>query len=725
MKLTVSLALVSAIGFPLLAADRQTAGVLARRNFWSFQPPQRPATPALPDGTAARNPIDAFWLEALAAKNLSPSPRAPKEILLRRVTVDVTGLPPTPGEIDLFLGDSRPDAYERLVDRLLASPHYGERWAQRWLDVVRYADTNGYEMDAERPHAWRYRDYVVRSFNAGKPYDRFLKEQIAGDELYPGDQDALIATGFHRLGPIHLVSGNQDEEMNRQEVLTEMTYGVGSVFLGLTIGCARCHNHKFDPMLQSDYYRLQAVFAGTAGKEIDIATAEEKAAHGRAQQDYEARLKPIKDRIAEIEKPYRERLRAAKVVRLAPALRAALDVPKEQRTEEQQKLAKDAESQVGISWDELVDALKPEDAARRTALRAEMHELARRAPAPPPAAFAVANLAEAAPTHILKIGDHKQKLGVVTPGVPVIFAAKPDGNLAEIIPDTAQGRRAALAAWLADPRHPLTARVMVNRIWQFRMGTGLVRTPNDFGLLGERPTNQKLLDWLAAEFAASGWSIRAIDRLILTSRAYQQSSAPDAAKSALDPDNKLYWRMNRKRLEAETLRDHVLAVSGTLVTRLGGPPVKTPLEPEVYELLFTEGERDGLWPVDPDPANLHRRSLYLLNKRTVRLPMLAAFDQPDAMTSCPVRAESTHALQALSLMNSGFMAEQSRALAVRLERECGRDEGCRLRRAYKLALARAPRAPETRMARGFFRQGGRLEDFCLALLNRNEFIYVP
>lgn len=295
----------------------------------------------------------------------------------------------------------------------------------------------------------------------------------------------------------------------------------------------------------------------------------------------------------------------------------------------------------------------------------------------------------------------------------------------EAVTTAISGRRSALANWLTSPSHPLTPRVMVNRIWQLRMGTGLVATPNDFGVLGQRPTNAKLLDWLASEFVAGGWSVKKLDRLILMSSVYRQAADPDAAKSKVDSDNKLYWRQNRRRLEGEFLRDSVLMATGTLNPRMGGKPLKVPLEPEVYDLIFTEGEPDNLWPVELDVGEHHRRSIYLLNKRTVRLPFLANFDQPDNMTSCPVRPVSTHALQALSLMNSDLMTGQSKAFASRLARECGGDEGCRLRRAYKVALARLPRAAEVEMARTFLKGGGRWEDFCLALLNRSEFAYVP
>lgn len=690
-----------------------------RRAFWAFQKPVRPDVPAVRDGWI-RTPIDAFVLSALRERGLRPSPPASREQLARRVTLDLTGLPPTPGDLDLFLRDTSPNAYEKLVDRLIASPHYGERWAQRWLDVARYADTNGYELDAERPHAWRYRDYVVRSFNNGKPYDRFLREQIAGDELFPGNHEALIATGFHRAGPIHLVSGNQDEEMNRQEVLTEMAGGVGATFLGLTVGCAKCHNHKFDPILQADYYRLQAVFAATEGKDVEIASADQKAAYEAAKKEYTARLEPIKKQIAAIEKPYRERLREEKKAKLDPKLREAFETPEAKRTAEQKILAKNAKDQIEPLWDEVLALVPPDEKARRAELRKQMHALELTEPEPPPAAYAVANMEKAPAAYVLKIGDPHQKLAPVDPGLPRVLA-KPDSAF----PQDAAGRRAALANWLAAPEHPLTARVMVNRIWQFRMGTGLVATPNDFGALGARPSNQRLLDWLAVEFAESGWSVKAMDRLIVLSSAYRQSTEFNAANAKIDAENKFYWRANRRRLEGEAIRDNVLAVSGMLNTGMGGRPVRVPIEPEVYDLIFTEYEPDNLWPLPADRREIYRRSLYLLNKRTVRLPMLANFDQPDAMTSCAMRSVSTHALQALNLLNSDLMQEQSAKFAERLAGECAGDRDCAVRRAYKLALSRAPKPAEVEMARTFLSNGGRMEDFCLAMLNRTEFIYIP
>ena len=354
----------------------------------------------------------------------------------------------------------------------------------------------------------------------------------------------------------------------------------------------------------------------------------------------------------------------------------------------------------------------------RAGLRKQLHDLEYYAPEPLPSAYAVADMEKAPKTHILKVGDHKKKLDEVEPAFLLVTGG-------EQAPQAAHGRRAALAKWFTSSDHPLTARVMVNRIWQFRMGTGLVPTPNDFGLLGGKPTNQKLLDWLAVEFMDRGWSMKAIDKLIVTSSAYKQASEDIVANSKIDPDNKLYWRMNKRRLEGEAIRDSVLAASGVLNPRIGGKPVKIPIEQEIYEIIFTEGEPDNLWPVDRNPAEHNRRTLYLLNKRTVRLPLLANFDQPDAMASCAVRSTSTHALQALTMMNSDFMAAQARQFSKRLENECGGDQGCRLRRAYKVTLGRMPTSAESRLAAEFFENQGKWDEFSLALLNRNEFVYIP
>jgi hypothetical protein len=696
------------------------------------------------------HPVDAFVLARLEAHGLRPAAPADRLTLLRRVTFGLTGLPPTPEEVDAFLADTRPDAYERVVDRLLASPHHGERWAQHWLDVVRYADSNGYEVDGERPQAWRYRDYVTRAFNADMPYDRFVTEQLAGDLLArtaPPDRRAelLIAAGMNRCGPVHLVSGNVDPAVGRQEVLTEMVGGAGAAFLGLTVGCARCHDHKFDPISQKDYYRLEAFFSAAVYAEVDLAGPAGRAAHARRVAEVNARQAPLRARLAALEAPYRQRLREAKLAKLGAAYRAALAVEAARRTPEQRRLAGQAEVLLRVSWDELVAALSPDDKERRAELRRRVRALEAEKPPPPAQAWTLAEGPGPLAAHVLRRGDPRRKGPRVAPGFPAAVA----GAAGPAAPG-----RLGLARWLTRPDHPLTARVMVNRLWQHHFGQGLVRTPNDFGRRGAAPSHPELLDWLAVELVEHGWSLKHVHRLIVLSTAYRQSSIPaDARARRVDPDNRLLARMNRRRLEGEALRDSALAVSGALERRLGGPGVRLPLEPEVYDLIFTEDEPDGLWAVTPDRREHARRSLYLFNKRNVRLPLLEAFDQPDTLTSCPVRPVSTFAPQALILLNGPFMQEQSRALAVRILREAGPTPAARAERAYRLALGRPPRPAEVKLVLGFLgaqaellrdrlrarlpvavpagtpagtdpAEAAAFADFCLALLNRNAFLYV-
>ena len=698
--------------------DKEAKFIGARAKYWAFQKVSKPVVPEV-SSSWVRTPIDAFILSVMQSKKVSPSPPADRIHLIRRVTFDLIGLPPTPAEVEAFVHDQSPNAYEKVVDRLLASPHYGERWAQKWLDVVRYAETNGFELDADRPHAWRYRDYVIDAFNHDKPYDQFIKEQIAGDEMFPGNKEALIATGYLRAGQEHLVAGNIDPEMSREEVLTEIATSVGQTFLGLTVNCARCHNHKFDPILQADYYRLQAIFGGASGKEIEIATPAEHTAWESADKAYKERLKPVTDALEQLAKPYEEKIVAERLSKLDQKLQDAFKIPKEKRTPEQEVLADNAKSQVEPTWDIVVAAMTPEDREKRAKLRVQLHEIEATEPDPLPTAYAYVNNKEAAPqAYVLRMGDPKNRLDPVEPSVPRVLKASFE------IPHESIGRRSALANWLASGDNPLTARVMANRIWQLRMGTGIVRTPNDYGVMGDKPSNRELLDWLAAEFSEKGWSVKTMDRLLVTSSVYQQSAQPDKERDAIDPENRLYWRMNRKRMDGETLRDAILASTGTLNPALHGRPVRIPIEPEVYNLIFTEHERDGLWPVNPDKSVQDRRSIYLYNKRSVRLPLLTSFDQPDDITSCPVRPVSTHPLQALSLMNSDFMQEQSEAFAQRLTKECKTDRTCAVNTAWELTMSRTPTPAEQKLAKTFFTAGGSLAEMCLALLNRNEFLYV-
>ncbi len=730
-----------------------------QRGYWAFRKPARPPIPTVKNQSWVRTPIDAFVLARLEEKGLAPSPRADKRALIRRVTFDLTGLPPTPEEINSFIADKSPQAYEKVVKRLLASPRYGERWAQHWLDVVRFGETNGFELDAEREQAWRYRDYVVKSLNDDKPYDRFIVEQIAGDELDPNSFEMRVATGFLRVGPQHVVAGNQDLAVNRQEWLTEVMFGVGNGIMGLTVGCARCHDHKFDPIPQADFYRLQAFFAASDNYDYKRPTKEQEQAYETAAKAYKEKLKPILDQIAAIEKPYNEKLAEAKRAKLEPQYANALAKEDKLRNDEEKRLAKDARRMLEIKWDELVASLSREDREKRAALRRQMHNIELYAPDPLPKALAVADtLSPIPPMHVLRGGDPHRLGDEVLPRFLSVALPKDAPLKLEIEPVQSgefksSGRRLALARWLAQPDNPLTARVMVNRLWHYHFGRGIVATPNDFGRNGQQPTNPELLDWLAAEFVERGWSLKRMHELMVSSNAYQQSSTVDDAKAKIDPDNKLLWRMNRQRLDAEAIRDAVLAVNGQLNEQLGGPSIKVPLEPEVYDMIFTEHEPDNLWPAHPDPRQHARRSLYLIHKRNVRLPMLVAFDAPDLMSACGARLVSVHALQSLTLMNSEFMLRQSQALAERLFKEAGGDERAMIVRLYELALARKPQPEELRLTQDFLKgqaaiirdRAGRGEamsklkdlpksvdeaaaaawvDLCLATMNLNEFVYL-
>lgn len=727
--------------------------------YWAFRKPVHSPSPPVKNSAWVKNPIDAFVLSKLEEKGLQPSPSADKRTLLRRVTFDLTGLPPTPDEINAFLTDKSPDAYEKVVRRLLDSPRYGERWAQHWLDVVRFGETNGFELDAEREQAWRYRDYVVNSLNADKPYDHFLIEQLAGDEVDPDSFEMRVATGFLRAGPQHVVAGNQDVAVNRQEWLTEVMFGVGNGILGLTVGCARCHNHKFDPIPQADYYRLQSFFAAADNYDFKRPTKEQEDAHTAAINAHKAKLKPIQDQIKAIEKPYEEKLKGEKRAKLEPQFASALAKEDKQRTEEEKRLARDAQRMLSSNWDELVAALSPEDKAKRAELRQQMHRINLYEPEPLPKALAVADVIKPVPAmYLLKGGDPHRPGAEVNPGFLMAVEDLPAVEIKPTVGST--GRRLALAKWLTQTDHPLTSRVMMNRLWHYHFGRGIVATPNDFGRNGQQPTHPELLDWLATEFVKRGWSLKQMHALMVLSNTYQQTHSNDAVKEKLDPDNKLLWRMNRQRLDAEALRDAVLAVNGTLTEQMGGPSIRVPLEPEVYDQIFTEYEPDNLWPVHPDVRQHTRRSLYLVRKRNVRLPLLVAFDAPDLMSSCGARAVSVHALQSLTLMNSEFMLTQAKALAIRLFNEtagmkAGREatEIKMIARLSELALGRLPKPAEVQATRAFLKDQaaiiqGRIArgekvaglnnapntfapatvaawiDLCLATFNLNEFVYV-
>lgn len=723
-----------------------------QRGHWAWKRPVRPAVPPVKNAGWVSNPIDTFVLARLEAAHLAPAPPAPKTTLIRRVAFDLTGLPPTTTELEAYLGDPSPEAYARMVDRYLASPHYGERMAQQWLDLARYADSNGYEYDELRPNAWRYRDYVVRSFNADKPYQRFVEEQIAGDELAPEDPDARVATGFNLLGPD--MTDAADQAARRQNTLNDMTDTTGLAFLGLTVGCARCHNHKYEPIPQEDYYRLQAFFTpATFRRDLPVGTPAELARYERARREHEARLAGIRERINLLVRPVRDPLRAERIAALPEDVQTAFRAPEAQRTVEQQMIVRRSLPLVEPKEAEVLPRLPAADRERYQSLLDELRAAQRERPAEPATAMGLADEGTtSARTYLLERGELANRGYEVSPGVPVILAhAGPRADAA------GSGGRAALARWIASPENPLTARVMVNRVWQWHFGRGIVPTSSDFGVRGEEPTHPELLDYLAALFSTGpggagkvgaadrglGWSIKRLHRLILLSSTYRQSSRPSAATLAADPENRLFSRMPRRRLDAEAIRDGILRASGQLNEKLGGPPVFPAIPAEIRPSAQA-------WPTSPDPADHVRRSLYTAVRRTLRFPSLEAFDAPDTNQSCPRREVSTTAPQALQLLNAPEMVEHARFLAGRLFREA-RDEPARVTLAYRLTLGRAPQPAELKLGEEFLRKqsallSGRaarslatalpavpgaepapsaaLTDYCLALLNLNEFVYL-
>jgi hypothetical protein len=651
------LASVLLLAAPAFAGPPQPA---APRH-WSLRPRSRPAVPQFGDPARrdwVRTPVDAFILDRLSRAGLHPATEADRPTLVRRLCFDLTGLPPTPEEVAAFVNDPAPDAYERLVERLLASPRYGERWGRHWLDVVRFAETEGFEYDRHRPGAWRFRDYVIDAFNRDKPYDRFILEQLAGDEIEPGNHELQVAAGFHRLGPVRRNAGNQALAISRDEVLTEMTDVIGVAFLGLTVGCARCHDHKFDDVSQTDYYCLQAFLAATQEHNIVLASPEEEAEWKARTDKVQAEIQRLKKELAKLQ------------------------------------------------------------GADRMQMEEKLQELEQSLPAPLPTISTVRDVeAERTPVYLLKRGNPEKKEHQVGPRLPHQFLA---ADAPELPADTPNART-LLARWIASPDNSLTARVMVNRVWQQHFGRGLAETANDFGVNGSPPSHPELLDWLAGEFVRNGWSIKALHRLIVLSSTYRQASQnlDGRAGSEKDADNRLLGRFPRRRLGAEEVRDAMLAVSGRLNDEAGGPSVVVPVEADQVKLLYSPAQ----WAVTRDVREHDRRSVYLLAKRNLRLPFMEAFDQPDAQTSCARREASTHALQALELLNGKLANGLAESFAERLLREAGADPAAQVERGYLLAAARPPSAKEKELAVQFLREQP-LKEFALALFNLNAFLYV-
>jgi len=689
------------------------ASAISTPTHWAFRAPVRPPTPS------GAHPIDAFIHAKLREKNLPPAPEADKLTLIRRATFDLHGLPPSLADIEAFKNDQSADAYTKLIDRLLASPRYGEKWGNHWLDLVRYGDTSGFEQDPYLLYAWRYRDYVIQSFNDDKPYDRFIKEQIAGDELYPEEPEAAQGTGYFTVGT------NRDmlykvEDINRVESLTDFVDTTSSVFLGLTVGCARCHDHKFDPIPQRDYYRLQAIFAPFQKTRVFL--------HYNNARGYDLqentrtfRLYEISAQLGALLDPHRNRLRNERLAKLPADIAEAIRTPDEKKTPEQKALADANNRRAEPREDEVYAQLSKEELE-------QLHKIERRLVgmyrnySPGPMSPGLTDVGREAPRTYLPVKGNPigEEVG------PGFLSALGGGDIPEPPLDSLTTmRRKALAEWIASPSNPLTARVMANRIWQFHFGRGLLATPSDFGTRAGTASHPELLDWLATEFIAKKWSMKAMHRLIMTSATYRQSARPAPKAVEADPENALLSHFTRRRLEAEEVRDAVLHAAGALNLKTGGRPVVPPLATE--ELYGMSQPVNSAWIVTENAAEHNRRSVYMISRRNFRMPLLEAFDRPEGVLSCSRRDSSTTAPQSLSLLNGKFTITQATALATRIE--ASPDP---ITAAWHAIFGRDPQQAERERTTVFLDKqtanlGSRraaLIELARGLFNVNEFLYV-
>ncbi|MFT4045850.1 MAG: DUF1549 and DUF1553 domain-containing protein [Solimonas sp.] len=684
------------------AADKTATAALpaapARRKvapLWSYQPVSAPAVPATHHAKWVRTPIDAFVAAKLEENKLEPSADADRATFIRRATLDVWGVIPTPDEVNAFVKDKSPQAYEHLVDRLLDSPRYGERQARRWLDLARYADSTGFQNDNTRPNMWRYRDYVINAFNSDKPYDRFIEEQLAGDEIAPDNKEALIATGFLAGYPDNYNS--RDLVQRKYQIATDMTDTVGEVFLAQTVGCARCHDHKFDKISEKEYFQLQAFFANTAEFNdipADIGPQEtayraQEAKWEQATSDIRAKRKAVIDSVRPAAIKYQKE-------RYLTDSRESLFKPESEWTP--------ADRWINHRWENVVDeeadlggylkdtgenpksadyiAANAEKWAEYKKLTADLKKFDNLKPAKGSDTIsAMKDLGPDSPkSYLFFTGNHERPLDEVQPAFPAAIAngAKPD-----IVPTaTSTGRRTALAKWIASADNPLTARVFVNRVWAQYFGEGIVRTVSDFGKAGERPTHPELLDYLASTFVQDGWSVKKLHRRILLSSVYRQASTYRPEVAQADPDGKLLAVFPRRRLDAEQIRDSLLVASGDLEDQLGGPSVFPPVPKDLNAGQF--------WKVSKDKDDFDRRSLYIFTRRSVAYPLLATFDMASPQQAHSKRDVTTTPLQALTLVNSDIVFSWSQDLAGRVIREAGPKESAQLDRLYEILFARKP-----------------------------------
>jgi mono/diheme cytochrome c family protein len=685
----------------------KTAAGGERPAHWSFQPIKRQAPPRTQNQTWGRTEIDAFILSRLERESITPSPEASRRTLIRRVTFDLTGLPPTPEEVDGFLRDNRSDAYERVVDRLLASPHYGERWARHWLDLARYADSDGYEKDYVRPSAWRWRQWVIDSYNADKPFDRFTMEQIAGDLMPEGQLEQKIGTGFHR-NTLTNREGGVNIEQFRVEQVVDRAQTVSTVWLGLTMGCAQCHDHKYDPIAQKEFYQLFAFFNNADEYQVDAPLAGEMGPYLRTVPEYRKQREDLlkKYGVAELQGPWEAKMKEARANpgkwtdwdHAYDALQKYLDhsdriidIPLAARP---QKWADAMTDHFVINYHRVI----PKDEWKRlkfTDLRKELDDLRARYPGLSEAPVIAEDPSIHRKSHIHIRGDWKRKGPEVEPGVP--------GVLHTFHGPAKGATRLDLARWIVSPENPLTARVVVNRFWQEFFGRGLVRTSDDFGAQGERPSHPELLDWMAARFIDSGWRVKALHKLIVTSAVYRQDSASRPDVDSRDAANTLLARQTRLRLPAESVRDAALSVSELLYPEIGGKSVRPPIPKGVVELSYGSSVK---WP-ESTGKDRYRRGMYILFQRTVPYPMLMNFDAPDANVSACKRERSNTPLQALNLLNDPVFVEAAQALAARVLRDA---PVSRVSRLFEIALARPPSPREREWVEAYLKkQIGMLE----------------
>ena len=756
----------------------------AEPEWWAFRKPRRPAVPkATKYASLVNNPIDAFILAKIEEKDLALAPPASKLTLLRRAYFDLVGLPPTIEQIDEFVNDSSPKAYEKLIDKLLASDHYGERWARHWLDVVRYADTHGFEADLFNPNAWRYRDYIIKSFNEDKPYDRFVQEQIAGDELWPDNLDlfdssyaipaeklehleARVGTSLYTLGP-EIGEANMDAVRLLYERLTDWVDTTGAAFMGLSLGCARCHDHKFDPFSQGDYFAMQAIFAASEPVTIPVVT---KMSLQHRREDYPRYIALDESRKAyePFEEKVKQRLINEKKAEFPPDVIEAYDAPEEERTEEQRKLAAPLikaieslfafDSEAGELRPNLEKYLTPREkdeyenlirrianAVLRLPIKDGSHKIYYDGLFDSPSATVLGHIEpQLIPAvHVLERGDLRRNKEKIGPNIPRLFSHGVD-----FTPTGPSGlhHRKKFALWLTRPDHPLTARVMVNRLWQWHFGQGIVRSSNDFGRQGQVPSHPELLDWLATEFVRRGWNLKSMHRLIMLSSTYQRSSQLQNEENTRKDTNNIYlWRMNRRRLEAEALWDNIHAVAGTLNLKMWGRPVVPPLSTAELSSL----RRKWVWTVAADSTEHSRRAVYILRRRNFNFPMFGKFDTPDPAVSCQQRDVTTVAPQSLWLLNNHMVFQQALHFADRLVLENRDAPGAWVNNAWRLALGREPTSEEKQEALEMLDSGSHkgswkdtptelpealetmdpsraaaLAELCLAIFNLNEFLFV-